>query len=138
MHSTMTPERVELGRFFKVTVRRFEEGQSAPEMFSGAVDAEWHRLLNTPEYADFCTAHAGSLIGHAENTGAGEISWVKAYQEMFGPLPEIWFTGADGQVDALALGRYRDTGIVVAEWDCSPTGGDGDDIAPKPRETASR
>ncbi|MGW0771564.1 hypothetical protein [Streptomyces sp. NPDC002676] len=48
MSSTMTPERLELAWFFKVTDRRFEEGQAAPEMFSGAVDAEWHRMLNSP------------------------------------------------------------------------------------------
>ncbi|MEU6244193.1 hypothetical protein [Streptomyces sp. NPDC047024] len=138
MKSTLTPERVELGRFFKVAVRRFKAGHPTAEMFSGAVDAEWHRMLSSPAYAAFCTEHAGTLIGHAENSGFGEISWVTAYEEMFGPLPEVWFADADGQVDAAALARYRETGEVVAEWDCSPTGGDDDDVVPRRREVPSR
>ncbi|MER5549195.1 hypothetical protein ABT072_43975 [Streptomyces sp. NPDC002589] len=139
MHSTMTPEQVELGRFFKVTVRRLEEGQAAPEMFSGAGDTEWHRMLNTlEEYSAFCTEQAGSLIGHAGNKGEGPISWVSAYEEMFGPLSKVWFTDAAGTLDTAALTRYRNTGVVVAEWDCTPTGGDGDGVAPKRREAVTR
>ncbi|MFF4038617.1 hypothetical protein [Streptomyces sp. NPDC001816] len=138
MSTTMSPERTELGRFFAVTVRQFEAGQTAPEMFSAAIDAEWHRLLNDPEYAQFCSEHADHLIGHVENKGTGPISWVSAYEEMFGPLPKIWFTGKDGQIDTEALARYRQTGVVVAEWDCTPTGGDDDDFAPKPRKAATR
>ncbi|MCX4960056.1 hypothetical protein OG523_40285 [Streptomyces virginiae] len=35
-------------------------------------------------------------------------------------------------VDELAVVRYRETGTVVAEWDCSPVGGsDGDDLTPE-------
>ncbi|MFG2812534.1 hypothetical protein [Streptomyces sp. NPDC048410] len=138
MNSTLPPERVELGRFFKVTVRRFQDGHAAPEMFSGAVDAEWHRMLDTPEYDAFCAEHAGTLISHAENSGLGEISWVTVYEEMFGQLPAIWFADADGQVDADAMACYRETGVVVAEWDCSPTGGDSDDVVPKPRAAGTR
>ncbi len=44
-------------------------------------------------------------------------------------MPEIWFTGADGTVDTESLGRYRDTGEVWAEWNCSPAPGDGDDLS---------
>lgn len=141
MNSTLSPERVELGRFFKVSVRRFEDGHAAPEMFSGAIDAEWHRMLNTPEYAAFCIKHAGALIGHAECQAEGPISWVPAYEEMFGPLPELWFTDADGVVGTTVLARYRETGVVVAEWDCTPTTGDGDGddgVAPEPRNLATR
>ncbi|MGW8356516.1 DUF6415 family natural product biosynthesis protein [Streptomyces wedmorensis] len=36
---------VELGRFLAITGQRFRAGQSAPEMFSPAVDAAWHDLL---------------------------------------------------------------------------------------------
>ncbi|WP_369386252.1 hypothetical protein AB5J72_00450 [Streptomyces sp. CG1] len=53
-------------------------------------------------------------------------------------LPEIWFAEADGNVDQDALARYRETGTVAAEWDCSPTGGDSDDVARDQLETARR
>ncbi|WP_149184081.1 hypothetical protein [Streptomyces sp. TRM49041] len=139
MSTTLSPERIELGRFFTVTARRFRDGDRRPmEMFSPAIDAEWHELLTSPEYADFCTETAGMPLGHAPFIGVGEISWVQAYEEMFGSLPEIWFTDKDGQVDREALNRYRDTGVVVAEWDCGPTTGDGDDAVPERRETATR
>ncbi|MFD7829875.1 hypothetical protein [Kitasatospora sp. NPDC059803] len=62
--------------------------------------------------------------------GVGFISWVGAYEEAYGPLPEIWFTDADDTVNTVALARYRETGEVWAEWDCSPAPGDGDDLAP--------
>jgi len=121
--STETPARTELGRFFEVSARQFATEQPLPEMFSAAVDAEWHRFLNDPEYAEFCGRHAGQLVGHVEAKGVGRISWVGAYEEMFGPLPEVWFTDADGVLDAQALARYRDTGEVRAEWDCTPLPG---------------
>lgn len=131
MTAVQTPERTELGKFFQVSVRQFDAGQVAPEMFSAAIDAEWHQLLANPEYAAFCAQSAGRLINHVENTGYGRISWVDAYEEMFGRLPEVWFTGADGVLDERALARYRETGEVWAEWDCSPIPGDGGDVAPK-------
>ncbi|MDW6062279.1 hypothetical protein SAZ11_34985 [Streptomyces sp. FXJ1.4098] len=138
MSSTLNPERVELGKFFKVSARQFKAGHIAPEMFSTAIDAEWHRLMKTPEYAAFCAEHAGQAIGHSSAKGSGKISWVSMYEDMFGPLPEIWFTDNDGQVDEKALASYRETGVVVAEWDCSPVPGDGGDIAPKQAKAAAR
>jgi hypothetical protein len=54
-----------------------------------------------------------------------------AYKETLGPLSEVWFTAADGLLDEQALARYRGTGQVWAEWDCSPAPGDGGDVAPK-------
>jgi hypothetical protein len=135
MRTTQTPERLELGRFFTVAARQRDTGQVAPEMFSTAIDAEWHRLLNDAGYADFCSAHAGRLIGHTENKGCGRISWISTYEEMFGSLSETWFTSTDGTVDKQALAHYRETGEVVAEWDCSPTGGD-EDVAPSRRPAA--
>ncbi|GGS79409.1 hypothetical protein [Streptomyces cinerochromogenes] len=137
MNSTLRPERIELGRFLAVAAERLAAGHTVVEMFSGAVDAEWHRFLDDPGYTAFCTDHAGGVLGHAAVAGAGEISWVAAYEEMFGTLPEIWFTDADGTVDTGALGRYRRTGVVVAEWDCSPTSGDGDDVVPREPEKAT-
>jgi len=47
---------------------------------------------------------------------------------MFGPLPEVWFAGADGVLNEQALVRYRETGEVRAEWDCSPAPGDDDAV----------
>ncbi|MFB7946613.1 hypothetical protein ACFC6L_17065 [Kitasatospora phosalacinea] len=120
----------ELGRFFKIAGERFDAGLSAPQMFSGAVDQAWHRLTESPAVHDEFTAeHAGRRLDHVEGSGAGRIEWVDAYTEVYGPLPEIWFTAADGTLDTELLGRYRDTGKVWAEWNCSPAPGDGD-LAP--------
>ncbi|MFB7631731.1 hypothetical protein ACFC0M_12380 [Streptomyces sp. NPDC056149] len=135
--STKSVEQAELGRFLTVTARQFDAGRSAPEMFSPAIDAEWHRLLNSPDYQEFCTEHAGRPIGHTANVGTGEISWVRAYEELFGPLPEIWFTDQNGRLDHEGLAHYRETGTVVAEWDCSPVPGDGGDVAAPARQTVT-
>ncbi|MEU7024383.1 hypothetical protein ABZ990_27560 [Streptomyces sp. NPDC046203] len=124
--STTTVERRELGRFLAVARQRFDKGEAPAEMFSPAVDAEWHKLLGTPGYTAFSVEHAGTVLGHREVKGFGPITWVAAYEEAYGALPEIWFTDAKGILDEAALARYRETGAVVAEWDCSPAGGDGD------------
>ncbi|MGP8301657.1 hypothetical protein ACTPOK_27800 [Streptomyces inhibens] len=124
MCPTQTPEQVELGKFFEVSAREFEAGHAAPEMFSTAIDAAWHRLLGSPEYAEFSTRHAGQVFGHVSSYGTGRVSWVCTYEEMFGPLPGIWFTDADGTIDEEAAARYRETGEVWAEWNCSPAPGD--------------
>ncbi|TVL88432.1 hypothetical protein [Streptomyces sp. SAJ15] len=134
----MSTATTELGRFLTITGQRFKTGQSAPEMFSPAVDAAWHDLLGTLAYEALCRETAGQPIGHVANNGHGPIGWVAAYEEAYGPLPEIWFTDADGNVDRGAIARYRTTGTVVAEWDCGPAGGDGDDVAPDQPETARR
>lgn len=96
---------VELGRFLKVAAWQFEAGCTAPEMFSPVIDGEWHRLLSSSEYQEFCAEHAGRQIGHAPNTGVGEISWVQVYEELFGPLPDIWFTDQFGRLDHEGLAR---------------------------------
>lgn len=127
---TLTIERRELGRFLTIAGQRFDSGDTAPEMFSRAVDAAWHRMLATPEYKEFSKQHAGSVLGHCERGGTGPITWVSAYEETYGPLPEIWFTDASGVLDHAAFACYRNTGTVVAEWDCGPTTGDGDDVSP--------
>ncbi|MES9807502.1 hypothetical protein [Streptomyces sp. CS081A] len=44
-------------------------------------------------------------------------------------------TDAPVPVDQDAVARYRETGTVVAEWDCGPA---GDDVAPDQPETARR
>ncbi|MCQ6557012.1 hypothetical protein NPS70_28065 [Streptomyces sp. C10-9-1] len=131
--STTTIARRELGRFLAIAGQRFDKGEGPAEMFSRAVDAEWHQLLATPEYMAFSAEHAGAVLGHREMSGTGPIGWVAAYEEAYGPLPEIWFTDEKGVLDEGALARYRETGRVVAEWDCGPTTGDGDDAAPSSR-----
>ncbi|MFD0400127.1 hypothetical protein ACFVHI_18855 [Kitasatospora sp. NPDC127121] len=122
----------ELGKFFTITARFFDAGQAAPQMFSAAIDAAWHALVADPAaHEAFALQHAGRKLFHAESTGSGFISWVSAYEQAYGPLPEIWFTNADGTLNSEALARYRDTGEVWAEWDCGPVeGGDGDDLIP--------
>ncbi|OKI38157.1 hypothetical protein A6A28_31670 [Streptomyces sp. CB03578] len=135
----MSTATTELGRFLTITGQRFRTGQSAPEMFSPAVDKAWHELLGTPAYEALCLETAGQPIRHVANNGHGLIAWVTAYEAAYGPLPEIWFTDADGNLDQGAIARYRETGTVVAEWDCGPVGdGDGDDVAPDQPETARR
>ncbi|MCP3817575.1 hypothetical protein NLX86_05320 [Streptomyces sp. A3M-1-3] len=131
--STTTIERRELGRFLALAGQQFESGKGPAEMFSRAVDAAWHQMLATPEYAAFSTKHAGTVLGHREMNGSGPIGWVAAYEEAYGPLSEIWFTNEKGILDEGALARYKETGKVVAEWDCGPTTGDGDDAAPGSR-----
>jgi hypothetical protein len=131
-------ELVELGRFLAISARRFDAGDSGPEMFGAAIDAAWHTLLQDPAaYTEFATEHAGRTIGHSPAQGEGFIGWVAAYEEAYGPLPEIWFTDTDGTVDTAALDRYRETGKVWARWDCTPVPGDGDDVTPQ-HETATR
>ncbi|MFB6828418.1 hypothetical protein [Streptomyces hydrogenans] len=128
--SSMTIEDRELGRFLALAGQRFDRGEGPAEMFSRAVDAAWHQLLPTPGYAAFSTEHAGAVLGHREMKGFGPVGWVAAYEEAYGPLPEIWFTDEAGVLHEEALARYRETGLVVAEWDCGPTTGDSDDAAP--------
>ncbi|MFF7992424.1 hypothetical protein ACFZDG_21850 [Kitasatospora xanthocidica] len=121
----------ELGKFFTITARRIDAGQAAPEMFSAAIDMAWHRLVNDPAaHEAFAVQHAGRRLTHVESAGVGFISWVSTYEEVYGPLPDIWFTDADGTVDTEAQARYREKGEVWAEWRCSPAPGDGDDLTP--------
>ncbi|WP_241002617.1 hypothetical protein [Streptomyces sp. CB01881] len=119
-------------RFFTIAGRQLAAGDSAPEMFSGAIDAAWHRLAEDIDaHAEFTTVHAGRRLTHVRGAGTGHITWVAAYEEAFGPLPEVWFTNGDGTVDSAAHNRYRETGQVWASWNCSPAGG-GDDVCAEP------
>ncbi|MFE7578658.1 hypothetical protein ACFU5Z_28340 [Streptomyces sp. NPDC057521] len=117
----------ELGKFFTVAARRFDAGQPAPEMFSTAIDAAWHRLAQDPRaHSAFTAEHAGRELAHSEASGCGPIAWVDTYEEAYGPLPDVWFTAADGSLDTAGLAAYRETGRVVAEWNCSPAPSDGE------------
>ncbi|MFJ3787949.1 hypothetical protein [Kitasatospora sp. NPDC090091] len=130
--STITNELVELGKFFTITGRRLAAGNTAPEMFSGAIDAAWHLLAADAEaHAEFTATHAGRGLLHVEGSGEGFVSWVAAYQEVYGQLPEIWFTDAEGMVNTEALARYRESGEVWASWKCSP------EAVPAPVKTTS-
>lgn len=122
-----TTELIELGRFFTLAARRMEAGQNAPQMFSPAIDAVWHRLAQDHRGHDaFSLRHTGLRMIHTEASGRGPITWVTAYEEMYGPLPDVWFAHADGSIDEQALARYRNHRTVVATWDCVPAPGDGD------------
>ncbi|GIG55729.1 hypothetical protein Lfu02_01010 [Longispora fulva] len=115
--------REELGRFFLIAAL----ADSAPEMFSAFIDAEWHRLLGTGAYDGFCDQLVGHPVGHREDAGYGQITWVQRYHEQFGPLPAEWFADAAGTIDHSAYDAYRSTGAVTASWNCSPASdGDGD------------
>ncbi|MFF2808539.1 hypothetical protein ACFVT2_15475 [Streptomyces sp. NPDC058000] len=137
MSPTQTPERVELGKFFMVSVGEFEKGHATPEMFSAAIDAEWHRLLGSPEYVEFSSRHAGQPLEHVSSCGTGRVSWIATYEKLFGPLPDIWFTDADGTVNHEAAARYRKTGEVWAAWNCSPAPGDPETV-PQPQKVTIR
>ncbi|WP_435611301.1 hypothetical protein [Streptomyces sp. C10-9-1] len=93
-------------------------------MFSPAVDKAWHDLLGTPAHAALCLETASQPIRRVANNGHGPIAWAAAYEEAYRPLPEIWSADADGNVDQDAVARYRQTGTVVAEWDCGPASGE--------------
>ncbi|WP_234435091.1 MULTISPECIES: hypothetical protein [Streptomyces] len=121
----------ELGKFFTIAAHRIDTGQAAPEMFSAAIDTAWHQLVDDPAaHEAFAVQHAGRRLTHVESAGVAFISWVSAYEQAYGPLPEIWFTNADGTVNTQALAHYREKGEVWAEWRCSPAPSDGDDLTP--------
>ncbi|MBV6696255.1 hypothetical protein KV557_03820 [Kitasatospora aureofaciens] len=129
-----TTELDELGRFFAIAGRRLAAGDRAPEMFSGAIDAAWHRLAgDKAAHIAFTTAHAGFALTHVEDAGSGDVAWVAEYENAYGPLPMVWFTNESGVVDTAAWHRYRDAGQVWASWKCGPVGG-GDDSCPEPSE----
>lgn len=114
--------RTELGRFFAIAAM----AEQAPGMFSQFIDAEWHRLVETADYADFCDRAAGRLVTHDPADGEGEVAWLGLYHERFGVLPDAWFADEHGVVDTEAYASYRDTLTVRASWNCTATTGDPD------------
>ncbi|WP_225827757.1 hypothetical protein [Streptomyces naphthomycinicus] len=56
----MNTATTELRRFLTITGHRFNNSQSAPEMFSPAEDAAWHELLGTPACTTLCLCRAGT------------------------------------------------------------------------------
>ncbi|MFF8787063.1 hypothetical protein [Streptomyces sp. NPDC015125] len=70
----MSTATTELRRFLTITGQRFNNGQSAPEMFSPAVDAVRHELLGSPQYAALCqeTGGGSALLGDAGPVVVGQ------------------------------------------------------------------
>ena len=100
----------ELSKFFAIATM----AEDAPGMFSTFIDAEWHRLMQTRDYAEFCIRTVGQEVGHAPIDGEGEIRWVDKYHQQFGALPAAWFADENGVVDTAALARYLETQTVRA------------------------
>jgi hypothetical protein len=68
-------------------------------MMSALVDAAWHQfILYSAEYEQFCCSLFGSYQHHQPrpadrdaNDGTAQLStFVDAYRERFGPLPDVW------------------------------------------------
>lgn len=127
--------RIELSRFFTIA----ETVETAPEMFSAYIDAEWHRLLGSAEYEELCRTAVGRPVGHRADVGRGTPSWLESYHERYGVLPAVWFADADGVVDRELHLRYlaawgapagRAPELIVA-WDCTPTTNDDDYRPPR-------
>lgn len=118
----------ELGRFLTLVGGAAVRGADTwLPMFSPAVDGAWHLLQDTPERHDsFCREHAGRPVRHLPARGHGAIAWVAAYEAAYGPLPQVWFTDADGTVNERLWSAYQRTGTVVTDWDCGPEPGDVD------------
>jgi hypothetical protein len=112
----------ELSKFFAIATM----AKVPPGMFSIFIDAQWHRLMQAPDYAEFCMRSVGQYVGHAPIDGQGEIRWVDMYDHQFGTLTAPWFADENGVVDAEALVRYLGTRTVRASWKCEPTTGDPD------------
>jgi hypothetical protein len=92
------------------------------EMFSTAIDDVWHEMLGDKRsYEEFSISACGAVIGHAETSGQGLISFVKAYESAYGKLPAIWFTQRNGTFDDNRYRQYITSGVVTAGWDCTPT-----------------
>ena len=107
-------------------------------MFSPAVDTAWHEMLGTPAYVALCqeTAWPARPPRRGQRPRPDRLG-CRLQGDARAAALEIWFTDAHGTVDEQAVARYRETGTVVAEWDCGPMVV-GDDVAPDRPETARR
>ena len=77
----------ELSKFFAIATM----AKVPPGMFSIFIDVQWHRLMQAPDYAEFCMRSVGQHVGHAPIDGEGEIRWVDMYHHQFGTLTAPWF-----------------------------------------------
>jgi hypothetical protein len=112
--------RLELARFLQI----FRDNPCPLEMWSSAVDNEWHQLLKDgDEYNMFCMQQVGKYVGHSEGqgfSGISSISWIQEYEKKFGELGLIWFHDQVGQIDLNLCEEYLWTGEVYASWNCHP------------------
>lgn len=110
---------------FLVVAREHEAatGEAAP-MPDCAVDVAWHRLLQRPaRHAALARAATGGAVGHVEEGGEGELTWVPRYERRHGGLPPVWFSDRDGVVDERRYAAYEAAGAtepVRAAWRCKP------------------
>jgi hypothetical protein len=112
--------RLELARFLQI----YKENPCPLEMWSPAVDNEWHRLIKKgDEYKTFCMGEVGEYVSHSEGrgfSGISSISWIQQYEKKFGELGLIWFQDQAGRTDVNLCEEYLWTGEVYASWDCHP------------------
>lgn len=107
----------ELIKFFKLAVLGIEN----LTMPDGVIDKEWHRLLeDDKEYEVFCKENVNAYVGHRENKGYGQLSWVSKYEERFGKLPIIWFIDSNKLLKEKEYLNYTKTGVMEMAWDCGP------------------
>jgi hypothetical protein len=116
----------ELGRYFQVAEAHHAATGGVSRMPACLVDQAWHELLNDALALQVVIEGSlgeGATVDHVPASGYGVIEWVGLYEEMFGELPVIWFTAADGTVDTQALERYLAGGPVILKWDCGDRDG---------------
>ena len=120
------PGKVELAKMFKIRTR-VNGPMAMPCPFAEPrlplVDAIWHELIqDEDEYRDFCIQQAGVVIDHVEmETDSSMLGWIHDYEAEYGPLDEIWFRDATGELDVDAYTDYLDRkNPVMASWDCNP------------------
>ncbi len=78
-------------------------------MISPEVDSVWHQyILFTAHYARFCQDMFGRFIHHVPETSYTKSSrdsgrnFIRAYQEVFGEVPEIWKGSSKKDIGAYA------------------------------------
>ena len=120
---------VELSRFF-----RLWRNLGVPlAMFSRGIDRVWHDMLrDEATYKAFCCdtvgfpvrhGAAGGILYHGVYAPASAnpaFDWIPAYERQHGSLPDIWFADEDGLVDQNHLALYREVGVIVSSWECTP------------------
>lgn len=92
------------------------------KMFSKFIDGVWHDMAEDEEaFERFSLEACGHVISHAETSGEGAITFIDAYEERFGKMPDVWFMDAQGRLDRDLFAKHILEGQVVTGWDCTPT-----------------
>ena len=127
----------ELLRFFDLSLELEAAGPFAmPSPFASPQcplpDAVWHEwIVQDPEgYRTLCLETIGAEIEHVEReTQPSELAWISTYETRHGPLDEVWFRVATGELDTTARAAYladydqrRASGaeVPMASWKCTP------------------